>query len=171
MSPEFAPDAPPVEKQKPNFKTTGLLAKEANTVAGTTTVLKYHEPPDARKPPAKEQWRMYVFKNNDVVDTVQLFTRSCWLIGRDQSIADLLIEHPSSSKQHAVIQFRHSTSVNEFGDRETKVKPYLIDLDSANGTELNGKKIESSRFVELVDQDMVRLGESSREYVVMLPKI
>lgn len=78
---EVAPDGaePLPEKQKPNWKPTGLLAKEANTVAGTTTVLKYHEPAEARKPPAKEQWRMYVFKKKDLIDTVQLYQRSCWL--------------------------------------------------------------------------------------------
>lgn len=164
-----AGDAPPPEKQKPNFKPTGLLAKEANTVAGTTTVLKYHEPPEARKPPAKEAWRLYVFKKKDLLDTIYLHQRSCWLVGRDQKVTDLLLEHPSISKQHAVVQFRYITSTNEYGDRSSKVKPYLIDLESANGTKLNGEKVEASRYVELVDGDVVAFGDSEREYVVMLP--
>lgn len=157
------------EKQKPNFKPTGLLAKEANTVAGTTTVLKYHEPAEARKPPPKEQWRMYVFRKKDMVDTIYLFQRSCWLAGRDEKVTDLTLEHPSISKQHAVIQFRFLTSTNEYGDKLSKVKPYLIDLESANGTKLNGKKVEASRYVELVDGDVVGFGDSEREYVLMLP--
>ncbi|KAK5113545.1 hypothetical protein LTR62_003414 [Meristemomyces frigidus] len=157
------------EKQKPNFKPTGLLAKEANTVAGTTTVLKYHEPPEARKPPPKEQWRMYVFKKKDLLDTIYLHQRSAWLCGRDQKITDLLLEHPSISKQHAVIQFRYITSTNEFGDKSSKVKPYLIDLDSANGTKLNGKAVEGSRLTELLDGDVIAFGDSEREYVIMLP--
>ncbi|KAK5126396.1 hypothetical protein LTR85_010632 [Meristemomyces frigidus] len=162
-------EAPPPEKQKPNFKPTGLLAKEANTVAGTTTVLKYHEPPEARKPPPKEQWRLYVFKKKDLLDTIYLHQRSVWLVGRDQKVTDLLLEHRSISKQHAVIQFRYITSTNEYGDQSSKVKPYLIDLESANGTKLNGKPVEASRFVEMVDGDVVTFGESEREYVVMLP--
>ncbi|KAI7124240.1 hypothetical protein KC352_g32383, partial [Hortaea werneckii] len=80
---------PPPPKQKPNYKPTGLLAKEANTVAGTSKVLKYHEPPEARKPPPQEPWRLYVFKQKDLTDTIHLHTRSVWLVGRDQSIADL----------------------------------------------------------------------------------
>ncbi|KAK3703536.1 hypothetical protein LTR37_014383 [Vermiconidia calcicola] len=162
-------DGPPVEKQKPNYKPTGLLAKEANTVAGTTRVLKYHEPPEARKPPAKERWRMYVFKQENLLDTIYLHQRSAWLMGRDEKVTDYLLEHPSASKQHAVIQFRHRTTTNEFGDKANKVKPYLIDLDSANGTKLNGKKIGASRYVELVDGDVVAFGDSEREYVMMLP--
>lgn len=167
---EVAPgEAPPPEKQKPNFKPTGLLAKEANTVAGTNTVLKYHEPPEARKPPTKEAWRMYVFKGKDLVDTIYLHQKSAWLIGRDEKVTDLHLEHPTISKQHAVIQFRHRTTTNEYGDKSNKVKPYLIDLDSTKGTTLNGKKLEGSRYMELLDQDVVTFGGSEREYVMMLP--
>ncbi|OQO01629.1 hypothetical protein B0A48_12665 [Cryoendolithus antarcticus] len=161
--PETNPDQPQIEKQKPNFKPTGLLAKEANTVIGTSTVLKYHEPAEARKPPTKEQWRMYVFRKKDLLDTVYLHQRSCWLVGQDQNVTDLALDHPSISKQHAVIQFRHRTSTNQYGDKSSKVKPYVIDLESANGTKLNGERVEASRYFELVDGDVVSFGDSERE--------
>jgi smad nuclear-interacting protein 1 len=64
-SPE--PKLPEVNK-KPNFKPSGLLAAETNTVQaadGTSTVLKYNEPPEARKP--VEAWRIYVFKDSEQV--------------------------------------------------------------------------------------------------------
>ena len=112
---------------------------------------------------------MYVFKEKDLLDTIYLHRRSAWLLGRDEKVTDYLLEHPSVSKQHAVIQFRHSSTTNEFGDKTNKVKPYLIDLESANGTKLNGKKVSQSRFVELVDGDVVAFGDSEREYVLMLP--
>jgi smad nuclear-interacting protein 1 len=152
------------------------LARESNTVAGTKVVLKYHEPPDSRKPPPSQQWRLYVFKGEDVVQTVMLYTRSCWLIGREAAVADILVEHPSTSGQHAVIQFRHKkkkkTVQAEFAD-ETRlvdvVRPYLMDLESANGTELNGQRIEQARYVEIRDKDIVKIGGSEREYVFMLP--
>ncbi|KAG5645464.1 hypothetical protein DXG03_006009 [Asterophora parasitica] len=57
----------PVDKAKPNFKPSGLLAAETNTVKtadGNSTVLKYNEPPEARKPSVG--WRLYVFKGNRV---------------------------------------------------------------------------------------------------------
>lgn len=138
-------------------------------MAGTTTVLKYHEPAEARKPPTKQQWRMYVFRNKDLLDTIYLYQRSCWLMGRDQKVTDVLLEHPSISKQHAVVQFRHLTTTNEYGDKKSQVKPYLIDLESANGTKLNGEKVAASRYVELVDGDVIGFGDSEREYVMMLP--
>ncbi|KZL72155.1 fha domain-containing protein [Colletotrichum incanum] len=164
-------EEPEKPKEKPNLRTTGLLAAASNSVQqadGTSIVLKYHEPAEARKPPAKDQWKLFVFKGADIVDTVDLNARSCWLVGREAAVVDLMAEHPSISKQHAVIQFRHVEKRNEFGDRIGKVKPYLIDLESANGTVLNGDKVADSRYYELRDKDMIKLGHSTREYVLML---
>jgi smad nuclear-interacting protein 1 len=169
LDPESGALDKPIEKQKPNFANTGLLAKEANTVVGTKIVLKYNEPPEARKPPSSQKWQLYVFKGDDIVDEVPLYTQSCWLLGREAAVADIHVEHPSSSKQHAVIQFRHSVKMNEFGDKQNIVRPYLIDLDSANGTKLNGDKIKDSRYYEIRDKDMIKIGLSEREYVFMLP--
>ncbi|KFZ13298.1 hypothetical protein V501_03759 [Pseudogymnoascus sp. VKM F-4519 (FW-2642)] len=165
--------APPPEKKQPNFAPTGLLAAETKTVTtstGAAIVLKYHEPPEARKPPPRDAWKLFVFKNGSIVDTIDLGSRSCWLIGRDAAIADLPAEHPSISKQHAVIQFRFVEKVDEYGERKGGVKPYLLDLESANGTKLNGGKVEGARFVEVRGGDLLAFGESTREYVVMLPK-
>lgn len=148
--------------------------------------LKYNEPPDARKPPSSARWRLFIFKGDDTLGNIQLSTQSCWLIGREAAVADLLIEHPSASKQHAVIQFRYVEKAEEkgemgvddflaeFGDEgaikkkvKGKVLPYLLDLESANGTYLDGEKIEPRRFVELREKDMVKFGLSEREYVLM----
>jgi smad nuclear-interacting protein 1 len=59
--------APPAEnKAKPNFAPSGLLAAATNTVKnadGSSTLLKYNEPPEARKPLVG--WRLYVFKGEE----------------------------------------------------------------------------------------------------------
>jgi len=164
-------EEPEKPKEKPNYGSTGVLAAMSNSVAqadGTSITLKYHEPSEARKPPPRDQWKLYVFKGSDIVDTIDLGLKSCWLVGRDAAVVDLLAEHPSISKQHAVVQFRYTEKRNEFGDRIGKVKPYLLDLESANGTSLNDSRIPDSRYLELRDKDMVRFGDSTREYVVML---
>ncbi|EXJ84912.1 hypothetical protein A1O3_05587 [Capronia epimyces CBS 606.96] len=163
--------SPGPEKQKPNFRPSGLLAAAANTVATSTgaIVLKYHEPPEARKPPSSQIWRLYVFKGEDILDTLELYTQSCWLFGREVSVCDYALEHPSCSKQHAVIQFRYIERRSEFGDKIGKVKPYVIDLESANGTKVNDEAIPEGRYVELRDKDVIKFGHSTREYVVQLP--
>jgi smad nuclear-interacting protein 1 len=48
-----------------------------------------------------------------------------------------------------------------------KVKPYVIDLNSSNGTYLNNQKIDPQRYVELREKDVVKFGYSSREYVLL----
>jgi smad nuclear-interacting protein 1 len=164
-------EEPPKPKEKVNYGVSGALAAASNSVTqadGSTTVLKYHEPPEARKPSPKDQWKLFVFKGEDVIDTVPLSHRSCWLIGRDMTVVDMAAEHPSVSKQHAVIQFRYIEKRNEYGDKIGKVKPYLIDLESANGTLLNSKKVPQSRYLELREKDMIQFGQSTREYVLML---
>ncbi len=114
-------DKPPeVEKQKPNFSNTGKLAAETNTVAGI--VLKYNEPPEARKPPSKDAWRLYMFKGSEMLENVELSERSCWLVGRERVVVDFPVDHPSCSKQHAVLQFRHVVKTNEFGDKDARVR-------------------------------------------------
>lgn len=157
-----------VEKQEPNFGNSGKLAAETNTMIGTDVILKYNEPPDARKPPASQSWRLFVFKDTDTLDHLDLNSRTCWLFGRERAVADYPIEHLSCSKQHAVIQFRYTEKRSEFGDKRGKVKPYIIDLDSSNGTKVNGKKIPDRRFFELKSNDVINFGESSRDYVIMI---
>jgi len=159
------------EKQKPSLAPTGLLAAASNSISqadGTKIVLKYHEPPEARKPPAKDEWKLFVFKGADILETIELSKRSCWLVGREMAVVDMAAEHPSISKQHAVIQFRYIEKKNEFGDRTGRVRPYVIDLESANGTLLNKEIVPPSRYLELRDKDMIQFGHSTREYVLML---
>lgn len=162
--------SPVPAKEKPNYGTTGRLAAESNTVDvnGSAVVLKYHEPPEARKPPAKDDWRLYVFKGEDLLEMVQLGERSCWLIGREKLVVDFPIEHPSCSKQHAAIQFRYVEKKNEFGDKTGRVRPYLIDLESSNGSMVNGDAVPGGRYIEIRDKDVLKFGHSTREYVLML---
>ena len=162
-------EPPPIEKQKPSLAPTGALAKETNTAVGTSIILKYNEPPESRLPPASATWRMYVFKGEQELEKLDLYTRSCWLFGRERAVVDMPTEHPSCSKQHAVIQFRYTEKRGEFGDRKGGVKPYIIDLDSANGTMVNGEKIDGRRYMELRTGDVLKFGESTREYVLLLP--
>lgn len=135
---------------------------------GSSVVLKYHEPAEARKPPAKDDWRLYVFKGDELLEMVPLGERSCWLIGRENLVVDFPIEHPSCSKQHAAIQFRYVEKKNEFGDKTGRVRPYLIDLESSNGSMVNGNPAPGGRYIELRDKDVLKFGHSTREYVLML---
>ena len=48
-----------------------------------------------------------------------------------------------------------------------RVVPYIIDIGSANGTFLNNQKIEPQRYYELRENDVIKFGYSTREYVLL----
>ena len=79
---------------------SGNLLKDTNTVNGI--VVRYSEPAEARKP--KTKWRLYVFKGNEELPILYVHRQSAYLLGRDRKVADIPLDHPSCSKQHAVIQ-------------------------------------------------------------------
>jgi len=47
------------------------------------TVLKYHEPPEAKK---TSGWRIFVFKDGKEIDVLELSSRSSFLVGRDRTV-------------------------------------------------------------------------------------
>ena len=76
--------------------------------------------------------------------------------------------HPSCSGQHAVIQFRAKVDVDAATNRETRaVLPYVMDLESTNGTFLNKERVAPARYVELREKDVLTFGHSTREYVLI----
>ncbi|KAK7868920.1 hypothetical protein R5R35_014229 [Gryllus longicercus] len=154
---------PPADKAKPNFGLSGKLAEETNTFNGV--VLKYSEPQEARKP--KRRWRFYPFKGDAGLPILYLHRQSCYLIGRDRKVADIPVDHPSCSKQHAALQYRLAPYKRDDGSTGRRVRPYIIDLESANGTYVNNNKIEPKKYVELLEKDVVKFGYSSREYVLL----
>ncbi|KAG8214599.1 SMAD/FHA domain-containing protein, partial [Butyriboletus roseoflavus] len=154
-----------VDKAKPNFNPSGLLAAATNTVKatdGTSTVLKYNEPPEARKPTLG--WRLYVFKGSEQTELLHIHRQSAYLIGRDRTVADIFIEHPSCSKQHAVIQ--RKLLYRAFSSRLSSL-PFIIDLESTNATHVNDETIPTTRFYELKAGDVIKFGLSNREYVLL----
>ena len=176
--------APP--EFKPNFGLSGALAKDTET--GNVykgVLLKFREPPEARAP--NTRWRFYVFKptpkpnhesgdrtsrgsaESDLVDTIHVGKQSAYLFGRNTDVADVPLLHPSLSGQHAVLQYRGVLAPPDRpgGPGRTVCKPYLMDLESTNGTFLNGVRIDPARYYELKKGDVLTFGASTREYVLL----
>ncbi|KAK8940624.1 FHA domain-containing protein DDL [Platanthera zijinensis] len=161
---ESALEAKEKDKQKPSFELSGKLAEETNRVRGITIL--FTEPPDACKPDVR--WRLYVFKAGEVLnEPLYVHRQSCYLFGRERRVADIPTDHPSCSKQHAVLQYRSVEKEQSDGLTKTQVRPYLMDLGSTNGTFINDNRIESQRYYELIEKDTIKFGNSSREYVML----
>ncbi|KAK3199582.1 hypothetical protein Dsin_022997 [Dipteronia sinensis] len=152
------------EKEKPSFELSGKLAAETNRFRGIT--LLFNEPPEARKPDVR--WRLYVFKGGEVLnEPLYIHRQSCYLFGRERRVADIPTDHPSCSKQHAVIQYRQVEKEKPDGTLSRQVRPYLMDLGSTNKTYLNEDPVEPQRYYELFEKDTIKFGNSSREYVLL----
>ena len=151
------------DKEKPNFGVSGKLAEDTNTFNGV--VVKYNQPEEAKVP--KRKWRLYPFKNDEALPHIEIHKQSAYLFGRNRKVADVPIDHPSCSQQHAVIQFRLVEYTREDETIGKRVRPYVIDLESSNGTFLNNKQIEPKKYIELFEKDVLKFGFSTREYVLM----
>ncbi|GKY97760.1 hypothetical protein MPSEU_000734200 [Mayamaea pseudoterrestris] len=152
-----------VEKERPNFGISGALAKDAkagNMYRGV--LLKFQEPPEARAP--NTLWRLYAYKGDELLETLHISRQSAYLLGRNADIADIPLLHPSCSSQHAVIQFR---AIIDPSTGKTNTQPYLMDLESSNGTTLNGVPLDGARYYQLKKGDVMRFGASTREYVLL----
>jgi len=82
-------------------------------------------------------------------------------------VADVPTDHPSCSKQHAVLQYRLTEKEGVDGMMHASVRPYVMDLGSTNGTFLNGERLEPQRYYELLEKDMLKFGNSSREFILL----
>lgn len=173
-----------LSKIRANFGLSGALAMDTQTGnAREGITLKFSEPREARIP--NTRWRLYVFrrknidekpatdsskKDDDLLDVYHISRQSAYLFGRERKVADIPVDHASLSKQHCVLQFRAlpSKSSSLTGEpTKLQCKPYLMDLESTNGTFINGVRLDGARYYELRRGDVITLGASTREYVLL----
>jgi pSer/pThr/pTyr-binding forkhead associated (FHA) protein len=98
-----------------------------------------------------------VIKNGSVVETLDVSSKPFLLIGRQEDVCDIAMQHPSISRQHAVLQHRQSGEV------------YVYELGSTHGTFLNKRRLQSKEHVELSVGDVLRFGASTRLYCLQGP--
>jgi len=83
-----------------------------------------------------------VIKNGSIVDKIKLLKEFC-TFGRLAS-CDVLCEHPSLSRYHAVLQYSGGSS-----DDKHPRGFYLFDLGSTHGTFVNKTKIEPLKYTRV----------------------
>ena len=74
----------------------------------------------------------------------------------------------SQHKQKELHKERKWSSISSSTPLSIPPRPYLMDLDSTNGTYLNGERIEGGRYIELLSDDIIRFGFSTRNYIISL---
>ena len=162
-----------IEKEMPNFEPSGILQEdlqnEYNAYMNNKVAINYKPPSDSVFP--EEIWFLFKFikDKKDADETYKLVGKEFFVIGKDDRVCDIHIKQKNISRQHAVIQFRKITKNNKEGKR-IYIAPYLIDLNSTNGTYLNGDKIDNSKYYELLDKDNLNFGDKKIDFVLMKMK-
>lgn len=120
-------------------------------------------------------------KRDDGSQTIRLDQLTYYLIGTDDRICHIPLDsvdkpqsseksgtqkrRPEADPQHAVIQYRVKSKRDKYGETHRKTLPYLIDLESARGTYLNGDKIPAASYVELRHKDLIEFGRVPDQYI------
>lgn len=130
----------------------------------------YVAPEWSGPPEAQTSFSLEVLKSGQVVDLIVLTTttttskvddddvvpksRSYVTFGR-HPLCDVVIEHPSSSRLHCVLQFKKNTK-----------EMYLFDPGSTHGVFVNKRKLKKGIHAPIFVGDQIKFGESTRDYIV-----
>jgi len=72
-------------------------------------------------------------------------------------MCDFVLEHPTVSRFHAVLQFKNDGKV------------FLYDLGSTHGSFINKSQVKQKLYTEIHVGDVIRFGQSSRLYIFQGP--
>ncbi|KAK7820784.1 protein phosphatase 1 regulatory inhibitor subunit ppp1r8 like protein [Quercus suber] len=177
------PMAPPPENPEPNNSDTLPEATESSTTTTTTETPSSSEEAEAEVEAEASQsqsqsekvaaaavpytippWsaapchRFYleVLKDGSIIDQFQVNDKGAYMFGR-VDLCDFVLDHPTVSRFHAVIQFKRN------GDA------YLYDLGSTHGTSINKSQVKKRVYMDLRVGDVIRFGLSSRLYIFQGP--
>ncbi|KAI3813281.1 hypothetical protein L1987_18001 [Smallanthus sonchifolius] len=118
-------------------------------VAVPYTIPSWSEPPC-------HNYFLEVLKDGSVIDQFDVHEKGAYMFGR-VDLCDFILEHPTISRFHAVLQF------NKSGDA------FLYDLSSTHGTFINKNQVKKKVYVELHVGDVLQFGHSSRLYIFQGP--
>ncbi|KAI9154324.1 hypothetical protein LWI28_024443 [Acer negundo] len=97
-----------------------------------------------------------VLKDGSIMDQFDVYKKGAYMFGR-VDLCDFVLEHPTISRFHAVIQFRKRGAA------------YIYDVGSTHGTFVNKNQIKKRVYVDLHVGDVIRFGQSSRLYIFQGP--
>lgn len=132
---------------------TGRLQEKG--FSNSTNIAVPYQIPEWNGPPC-HHYSLEVLKDGSIIDQFDVYKKGAYMFGR-VDLCDFVLEHPTISRFHAVIQFKSN------GDG------YIYDLGSTHGTFINKNEVKKKAYVELHVGDVIRFGHSSRLYILQGP--
>mmetsp|Transcript_1387 Transcript_1387/g.1886 ORF Transcript_1387/g.1886 Transcript_1387/m.1886 type:complete len:370 (-) Transcript_1387:257-1366(-) len=96
---------------------------------------------------------MDAYKGIDFVDCTKIYGKGWYLIGRNPTVCDVILDHASISRKHAAILYHFSGAA------------YVVDLGSAHGTYLGRRRLRPFQPRLLKSGKLLKFGASTRYYV------
>ncbi|KAK1438944.1 hypothetical protein QVD17_04757 [Tagetes erecta] len=111
--------------------------------------------PPWSEPPCHNYF-LEVLKDGSIIHQFDVYEKGAYMFGR-VDLCDFILEHPTISRFHAVLQF------NKSGDA------FLYDLSSTHGTFINKNQVKKKVYVKLHVGDVLKFGHSTRLYIFQGP--
>ncbi|XP_011195421.2 kanadaptin isoform X1 [Zeugodacus cucurbitae] len=165
-------DVKDIGRDKTKEPAKGPNANTANQIC------PYKVPPWSAPPPATNNYKFEVLKSGQIISEIDnLQKQAVWKFGRLPPPAnDLELAHPTISRFHAILQYRpkkEPIDTEESSDNTSADPPegwYIYDLKSTHGTFLNKQRIPPQVFIRVRVGHMLRLGASTRSYILQRPE-
>jgi len=132
-----------------------------STIADKPHSIPYKEPTWSGH--CSEQYNVEIIKNGVVLTHLDVTTKPYFVLGR-LSNCDLVLEHPSISRYHSVLQYR------SIADEKQEKGWYLYDLGSTHGTFLNKQQLPPRVFCRIQCGHVFKFGVSSRMFILQGPE-
>ncbi|KAJ9593945.1 hypothetical protein L9F63_014659 [Diploptera punctata] len=143
------------------YKSLSSTVSPAQKIKENSIPLPYKEPKWGGIP--KFEYGFEILKNGQILEKCTLEEKSFYVFGR-LSTCDFHLQHPTISRYHAVLQYR---------SQESEDNPkgfYIYDLGSTHGTFLNKNRIKSNMYIRIQVGHMLKLGCSTRLFVLWGPE-
>ncbi|XP_051202368.2 uncharacterized protein [Lolium perenne] len=159
------PDASADGGAVPSPSVSGSSAEDAGDPRGDTEMAEADAPEERpRAPYAIPDWSaapghpffLEVIKSGQSFQKLDVSKKGAYMFGR-VDLCDFVLDHPSISRFHAVLQFRNDGEV------------FLYDLGSTHGSSINKTQIKKKLYTKIHVGDIIRFGQSSRLYLFQGP--
>lgn len=121
-----------------------------------------YSPPAWSVPPTTSYY-FEVREGDTIIKQIKSLHSGHLLIGR-LPICDIVVDDPTCSRQHAVIQFRPGDPDPQTGFRTDEV--YIYDLGSTSGSYVNGMPLQPKAYYPLYRGDVLQFGQYSSAFIL-----
>lgn len=128
--------------------------------------LPYREPVWSSLP--EEPSTLEIIKNGALMNEINLGAKNFFVFGRLPT-CDIVLDHPSISRYHAVLQYRSSEkcpNISENQNHSSTSGFYLYDLASTHGTVINKEKIRPRTYYRIRVGHVMKFGGSTRLFLL-----